>query len=322
MRNRPAADAPSHKRPRALREGDTVALLALSSPARDPEEVAAARAVLEGFGWNVRLGSTLRLNRDYLAGAAAQRAADLARAVADPKVRALFFLRGGYGSAQLLGLADFRAIARRRLLVAGFSDLTTILNALDAAGLATLHVPTLASHFLAKAPTEAERTHFAQLVSDRTGGGWSLQERTGGFHVEVLGRGTARGALLGGNLEVFHCLAGTDHLPDPTGRILFLEDVNEAPYAIDRSLTHLRAIGYLDALAGIAFGQFTACESKGRYRWSALEAAREATRGLRMPILWGLPAGHGYPSFALPFGVPCVLDCRRGDLVFEEGFVA
>lgn len=306
-----------------LRPGDTVALLALSSPARSSAEVDAAVTVLESFQWNVRRGSSLTARRDYLAGTDALRVADFHRALGDPAVRGIFFLRGGYGSGRLLPDLDLRAAKRERKLIAGFSDLTSLLNALDRAGLATLHMATMASHFVERPLQGESRALFHRAVAgaEPLGGvrdwpGANLEVRSGASRSSML-----RGRLLGGNLEVFCTLLGTRWMPKPNGRILFLEEVHEKPYAIDRSLTHLRNAGYLDALAGIVFGQFTDCEPPAPGRWNAREAILEALRRVRIPVLFGVPSGHGHASGPIPFGVEAELHSgRKPDLVFLESF--
>jgi muramoyltetrapeptide carboxypeptidase len=238
------------KKPRMLREGDRVALLALSSPAKSPREVDKAVHALEGYGLSVIRGKSLTLARDYIAGTAAERIQDVTRAMAHDDLAGIFFLRGGYGSAQLLAGIDFEEIARRRILVGGFSDLTSILNACVSANLCALHVPTMASHFVAHPPTsDVDRTFRALAFGSKPVG--SIREQSGGPRLQTLRPGSAKGRLIGGNLTVFTTLIGTPWMPAPRGKILFLEEVGETPYRIDRMLTHLRNCGYLGQLAGI-----------------------------------------------------------------------
>ncbi len=298
--------------PHGIREGDTVALLALSSPAKAETEVEGARAVLESWGLRVRMGRSLRLRRDYLAGTARERAADLALAIADPRVRGLFFIRGGYGAAQAMPLLDLPAIVRRRLLVAGFSDLTILLNALAARGLATLHAPTLASHFVnAKASPELEGTMRRLIAGEDRRIEWRAARPE-----PLLNRGgRASGTLLGGNLTVFCSMVGTPWLPRPDGAILLLEEIHESPYRVDRMLTHLRNAGYLGRLAGIALGDFTDCDGNAMGRWNWREGVAEALRGLRVPVLAGLPVGHDKVSLPVWVGGGADLPPGAGRIV-------
>jgi len=309
------------RKPRALRKGDLVALLALSSPAKSAREVEKAAQVLEGYGLCVLRGKSLGLARDYIAGSASQRLRDLDHALSHEGLRGVFFLRGGYGSAQLLGGMEFRQIARRRILIAGFSDLTSVLNGCLANGLCALHVPTLASHFVATPPNEEMDRAFNALAFGTAPLG-SLRGWSSAFRVQGLQSGTASGRLIGGNLTVFTTLIGTPWLPEPRGRILFLEDVGETPYRIDRMMTHLRNTGYLSQLSGILLGQFTECGAPKPGRWTWLEAIDEALRGLRIPTAYGLPCGHGHPSLPLPLGVRCAFSTRTGELEITESFAS
>lgn len=308
------------QKPKMLRPGDHVALLALSSPAKSPEEVDSAVRALEGYGLRVHRGASLTLSRDYLAGSAAERTRDVARALKHKDMRGLFFLRGGYGSAQLLGGIDFEEIARRQILVAGFSDLTSILNACVRAKIASLHLPTMASHFVAHPPTARVDRAFRALAFGEEPLG-SLRDVSAAPAFEAIHPGSAKGVLVGGNLTVFTTLIGTPWMPNPKGKILFLEEVGETPYRIDRMLTHLRNCGYLEKLSGIVLGQFTNCRHQKPERWTWRRAVEEALAGLRVPTITGLPCGHGHPSFPLPLGVRCSFSSKEGDLYFGEKLV-
>lgn len=297
--------------PHPVQEGDTVALLALSSPAKADHEVDGARAILESWGLRVRMGRSLRLRRDYLAGTARERAGDLARAVADEQVRALFFLRGGYGAAQAMPLIDLDAIIRRRLFVAGFSDLTILLNALAARGLATLHAPTLASHFVnARASAELESAMRRLMAGVDRSISWTAARAEPLFNRG----GAARGPLIGGNLTVFTTMIGTPWLPKPDGAILLLEEVHESPYRVDRMITHLRNAGYLGKLSGIALGDFTDCDGNSMGRWNWREGAAEALREIRVPVLAGIPIGHDSVSLPVWLGAETRIGPRAGVL--------
>lgn len=301
---------PRIRYPNPIGEGDTVALLALSSPVKADAELEGARAVLESWGLRVRMGRSLRLRRDYLAGTARERAADLALALDNPRVRALFFIRGGYGAAQVIPRIDLDQIVRRRLLVAGFSDLTILLNALAARGLATLHAPTLASHFVnAKASPELDAA-MRRLIAGRDRAIHITATQTD--RSRILARGAnARGSLIGGNLTVFCTMIGTPWLPSPNRAILLLEDIHETPYRLDRMLTHLRNAGYLGRLAAIALGDFTDCDGGSLGRWGWHQGIAEALRDLRLPVLPGLPVGHDKLSLPIWIGAPTELSIRR-----------
>ncbi|MDX2175950.1 MAG: LD-carboxypeptidase [Candidatus Sumerlaeia bacterium] len=293
--------------PPPLPPGSTVALLAMSSPAREERDVPAACALLESWGYRVRPGASLGWIDDYLAGTPEDRARELADTLADPAVDGVLFLRGGSGAGQLLARFDTRALARGKCL-GGYSDLTALLNTLAMHGGSAWHLPTTAALATPEKATPATVDAARRALAGELAGGYSLRRLTGGFAAERPVPGNARGRLLGGNLTVFTTLLGTRHLPDPEGAILFLEDINEPPYRIDRMLTHLGNAGYLDRLAGFAFGGFTACDPPKPGGRTALEAALYALRGRPLPVIAGLPAGHDATSFPLPIGAVAEID--------------
>lgn len=304
-------------RPRALAPGDRVALVSPASGEKQKGEIPRIVAALEELGLDVRTGRRLGESEDYLGGSDAHRLADLQRAFADPAIRAVFFLRGGYGSGRLLPGLDFAPLGRAPKLLVGFSDLTSILMAAwKETSLCSLHAP-MGWH-LAYAPQQpGPRLLFLrQLMTARPGG--SLRETLAWEGGVTMRRGVARGRLIGGNLSVFVTLLGTPWLPAPRGRILFLEDVGEKPYRLDRMMTHLRNTGYLDRVAGIVLGQFTNCEPTSPDSGTAHEALARCLRGLKVPILAGIPVGHGRDTASLPFGTTVTLDAGGRDLILEE----
>ncbi|MEB3321273.1 MAG: LD-carboxypeptidase [Synechococcaceae cyanobacterium] len=297
--------------PPPLRPGDRVRLVAASSALEDGATLAAGIAVLRGWGLEVDPGAEGLLGRrwGYLAGTDAERAADLGTpagpaAEAGPALHAC--IRGGWGSARLLERPP--ALPGGWLL--GFSDVTSLLWAQAARGRGgAVHGP-LVTTLAAEPEWSRERLRallFGEPVPALEGSGW-------------IG-GSAAGPLLVANLTVATHLLGTPHQPDPAGAILILEDVGEAPYRIERMLTHWRLCGVLQRLAGIGLGSFEGCEeADGRgeepagRRFSLEQVLRERTADLGIPVLAGLPVGHGVGNAALPLGVAARLDADRGRL--------
>jgi muramoyltetrapeptide carboxypeptidase len=273
-----------------LRAGDLIALVAPSGAVSEDEVAAAVRTVEE---WGLR--------------ARAGRLADLNEALRDPSVRGILCLRGGYGLQRIVDEVDFAAAGADPKPMMGYSDITALHVALWCeAGLPTVHGPT-AGH-LFKGADGARRVLMSgdpvTLAADPA-------EST--FSVRVGGR--AEGTLLGGNLTILASTAGTRHRLDPHGTILLIEDVNEAPYRIDRALVQLRRAGWLDGLAGVAIGQFTRCVD-ATYRRTTEEVLAEHF-GEQIPVLGGLPIGHGERQTAVALGVPAVLDATAGTLVVQ-----
>lgn len=295
--------------PAPLQPGDRVQLVAASSALLGDEALArlqAGIAVLEGWGLKVERDPLHGRHWGYLAGRDPERRGDL-EAAARRGAELLACVRGGWGAARLL--EHPLDLPPRWLL--GFSDVTSLLWAQLAQGKGgAIHGPLLTS--LAAEPAwSQERLRallFGEPLADLQGEGWS--------------GGVAEGRLLAANLTVATHLLGTPHLPDLRGAILVLEDVGEAPYRIERMLTHWRLSGTLQQLAGIGLGQFTDCDDPDACRddvsgdlaerFSLEQVLRERTADLGIPVVSHLPVGHGVGNAALPLGVWAQLDASSG----------
>jgi muramoyltetrapeptide carboxypeptidase len=298
--------------------GDRVAVVAPSS-SFDPAELEAGLAVLRGFGLAPVLATNLRRRESYLAGKDDERLADLDAAMHDDTT-AIFCARGGYGAARLLetiaagrGPSSFDPAATPKLFV-GFSDATALHAAWSQRGVASLHAAVVTS--LARVG-ERSRVLTRRILFDAAPlGDVPFDAPT------ALRGGKASGRLAGGNLAVLSRLVGTAFMPDLRGTLLFLEDVAERPYRLDRMLTHLRMSGALGGVAGILLGDFVRCEEPdapaGYAR--ALDVLRERLADLGVPVLAGFPSGHGDECFPLPMGLRATIDADAGRLVYEEGF--
>lgn len=285
------------RRPPALRPGDTVAVVAVSS-APDARLLARGVARLEALGYRVRVMPETCRRHGRMAGNDRQRAAALRRALADPRIDAILFARGGYGAARILPMvAEPLRRAAPKLLV-GYSDATAILAYVTGRlGWTALHGPMVASDLPALRATDAR----------------SLRAAAAGALVAPfsLGRsyrgGAAEGRLLGGCLSILASLAGTPYFPRLAGSILFLEDVHEEPYQLDRMLTNLRLAGALSGVRGIVFANMTRCGPP-----KAMHAVlAERTRDLGVPVAYGVASGHGRAKRSLPLGVRVRLDATR-----------
>lgn len=299
------------RRPRRLRAGATVAVVAPSGPAADGDRVRRGAEVLEGLGFRVVFGAHARDATGYLAGTDEDRAADLLDALERPDVDALIALRGGYGAmrtvlaldpGRLTGLA-----AVRPKPVVGFSD-TTVLHAVlgRAAGWVTFHGPGVTS--LATASPSAVEA-LRQALCD-----------PGPLAVPgaPLVPGRAEGILVGGCLSLVASLLGTPWPLELDGAVLLLEEVDERPYAVDRMLTSLLAAGALDGVAAVALGAFTRCEARGLGPVID-EVLRERLAPLGVPVLAGLAVGHERDAVTLPLGVGAVVDAVAGRLEVAAG---
>ncbi|XVV08467.1 S66 peptidase family protein [Actinoplanes sp. CA-131856] len=289
--------------------GDLVALVSPSG-AIDPARTEAAVSTLEKWGLRVRVGANAHGRHGNLAGTDEQRLADLNAALRDPSVRAVLCLRGGYGMQRIVDGVDFGAVRADPKLIAGFSDITALHAALwHETALATIHGPTAGQ--LDRGPDTLSAQSLRHALMTTTPVEVEADSAEDTFPVRVPG--TAEGPLLGGNLAMLTSTIGTPHALDTTGAILLLEDVNEEPYRVDRMLVHLRRAGWLANVAGIAIGQFTDCTdpdpSPPVIDYLSAELAR-----LGVPVLGGLPIGHGPEQIAVGLGAHAHLNATAGRL--------
>jgi muramoyltetrapeptide carboxypeptidase len=295
-------------RPAVLRPGDTVLLVSPSGPAR-PEAVAVGMELLAAWGLRPVPAPHAYARTGFLAGSDDQRLADLNAGFADPTVRAIVCTRGGYGAQRVVDGIDMAAVRRDPKLVVGFSDVTALQLALwRGARLATVHGPGAAWRPRRTPPVSAESLRTALMTTDEVVVGRDPTVPT----AAVLVPGTAHGTLLGGNLCLLAASIGTPDLPDLRGAVLLIEDVGEPPYKVDRMLTHLHRSGALAGLAGVAVGQFTGCADAGPV--TVVEVLAERLGALGVPVLGGLPVGHGTGQLTVPLGVPATLDATAGTL--------
>jgi muramoyltetrapeptide carboxypeptidase len=289
--------------PRRLRPGDAVRIVAPAGPVR-PVDLRIGAAVLRSLDLRVSLSEFPPDRSGYLAGSDADRAEALNNAFRDPGIRAVFCARGGYGTPRILPRLDLDALRRDPKPVVGFSDITALLAALNRrVGLVAFHGPVIRT--LSGDPDDRrriERLLFSDAIPEIGGGG-----------IRVLRPGTARGPVAGGNLSVLCGLAGTPFFPSLRGAILFLEEVGEPLYKIDRMLTQLRLSGALDAVAGLALGRFEDCGPPGDVDGLVLDRLERRD----VPVLAGLPAGHGAANHPFPLGLSATLETGPRRLRFS-----
>jgi muramoyltetrapeptide carboxypeptidase len=301
--------------PAPLRPGDTVALVSPSGALEDPFDLEIAQEVLEALGFRARVGRHAAGRWGHLAGDDAARAADLNAAFADPEVRAVVCARGGSGAARLLPLIDYDAIRRNPKVLLGYSDITALHCAVHAkTGLVTFHGPTGTSSWNGFNADQFRRMFLErELLAYR-----NLAERGDELvprrnRTATITGGKARGELVGGNLTVLTALAGSPYLPDFKGKILFLEDVSEAPYRVDRMFSTLKLMGALDGLAGFIFGECTKCDPGNGYGSLTLrQILDDYIKPLGIPAYNGAMIGHIPRQFIVPVGGLVEMDADVG----------
>jgi len=316
---------PTILRPPRLAPGARVALVAPAGPLLERDDLIRGVALAEALGFAPELGAHAAKRHGYLAGRDEERLADLQHALADPRIDAVWCLRGGYGVTRILDRLDMAPLRTRPKALVGFSDITALLLAAHAsAGLVTFHGP------VARRPMTAftRRGFERALASPEAAGLLETLPVPQGVLVPTENRiatitdGVAAGRLIGGNLSLLHCLIGTPWFPRLEGAILFLEDVSEKLYAVDRMLAHLRSIGAFTNLAGVAIGRFTDLTRGGADGALGLDEVLATYFGpLRVPVAAGFPIGHLDDQWTLPIGVEAELDATQGRLSLLEAAV-
>lgn len=288
--------------PPPLRPGDVVAVVAPAGPV-EPGRLARGLSRLASAGFVPETAEGVLAKERFLAGDDAHRAAQLRWALSLPEARAVMAARGGYGTTRLMPLVDWRRAARRPRLFVGYSDVTAILAYLSTRlGVPAIHGP-MAAADLAMRHDPASFDAFVRLVGGRTG-----PREAWGPPCERIRGGAAEGILSGGCLSVLTSLLGTPFEPDFRGSLLFLEDVSEPAYRLDRMLTQWIQAGKLRRVAGILAGRISPVRGETAEEIQRVFAG--AGKRLSVPVWYGFPSGHGRSNFPLPFGVRARIDAR------------
>jgi muramoyltetrapeptide carboxypeptidase len=298
-------------KPPALTRGGTIGIVAPSGTT-DKDALDQGIKALRKDGFAVELGQNIYARKGYLAGNEQARVADLVDFFCRADIEAIFCARGGFGSIQLLpALMNGKGI--RPKIFVGYSDVTVLLNwFLQHHGMVTFHAPMVAMD-IARGLSDRARKHFWGTLTGET------RTWTVGLG-EVIRPGAAEAEMMGGCLSLLVTTLGTPYEIDTRGKLLFIEDVDESPYRIERMLTHLKMAGRLDGIAGVVFGDFTRCESEGPR--GVREIIAELFHDAPYPVVTGLTAGHGIENLTLPFGVKMALDAGAATLSLAESPVA
>lgn len=321
-----AAQRPAAKpKPPRLRPGDTVGLIQPAGFAADLAGPQTAIETIRAMGLVPKLGQHVYDRHGYLAGTDESRAADINAMFADRSVRAIFTARGGWGSARVLPYLNWDAISSNPKLLIGFSDITALHLAIAArGGFPTIHAPNAGTNW---GPLSLET--FRRLAFDaalpfyqsQSGGSVPISGAPG---IETVRPGRASGRLIGGNLTVLSTLMGTPFLPSFDGAILFLEDVDEAIYSVDRMLTQLVLSGVLRRVAGVVFGRCARCapQSASSGGFVLSDVLVRHLRPLGVPVFSGATIGHISNQLSLPVGVQAEIDAAAGTIRILEAVVA
>jgi len=285
-------------KPPKLAPGATIAVIAPSGPVHR-NLIQSGSTALQSLGYKVVLGKYVYNNTGYLAGKDSERLKDLNQAIEDPAVGAIFCARGGYGAMRLLSGLNYGSFSSNPKPFVGFSDTTALVHALYFnSRVITFHGPMVEKF---RHPDDPNLQGLIALLSGESQ--WAINLDGS----RVLRPGRAEGVILGGNLSMIAALVGTPYMPDLEGSILFLEDIGEPVYRIDRMLMSLKLRGSLARLKAIVAGEFHSCGNSDEVDMLLMEI----TRDLDIPVISGAPFGHGRTNLPFPIGIQAVLDTNR-----------
>lgn len=309
------------KQVKKLEPKATIGLIAPSGPAARPDLITKGVDALKALDFRVVVGPGCYEKWGYMAGSDQVRIKDIHTFFADPAIDGIFCMKGGDGAPRLLDRLDYDLIAANPKVFVGYSDITGLHMVFNQrAGFVTFHGPMPVSDFIYPDFTEYERHSLLQAVMSPEPPG-EIETPAGASPVEILSPGRAAGRLTGGNLALICALMGTPFEIETKGKILLIEDIDEANYRIDRMLTQLRLAGKLDDAAGIAIGQFTNAEPGDANKKLPLEEVLKSILPRDKPILSNLHIGHGPRKATIPLGAMAEIDGDKGSLVITESGV-
>jgi muramoyltetrapeptide carboxypeptidase len=307
--------------PKAIQKGDTLGLISPSAATSDRMQFTFAKEALEALGFQVKLGANLTNRRGHLAGTDEERAQDLNSMFADPEVKAIICIRGGSGAARILPLIDYQLIKKNPKPLMGYSDITAIHCAIQTqTGLITFHGPNGTGSWNSFNVKQFEQMFFEQgkitYINEQPKGD-DLVVKTN--RIQTLKAGTIKGKILGGNLTVLTSLSGTPYYPDFKDAILFIEDIGEDPYKMDRMMSTLKLNGTLSKIKGFIFGQCSDCEPGGGYgSLSVDQVLDDYVLPLGIPAYTGAMIGHLPKQFIIPVGARVKMDASAGTIELLE----
>lgn len=303
-------------KPKVLKSGDTIGIIAPASPSTE-KKVKLVQEQMAALGYRVKFGQSCYETHGYLAGSDALRAEDINHMFKDKEVQGIICLRGGYGTMKILHKLDLEAIKSNPKVFVGYSDITSLHLAMNQmCNLVTFHGPMAASD-ISKGLDDFTKDSFFKVISKSEAVG--LIKNPKDSRMICLVEGEARGRIVGGNLALITATMGTPYEIDTKGKLLFLEDIGEVPYRIDRMLTQLALAGKFDDAAGIILGDFNNCEApQGEESLSFMEVLEEILIPYGKPTIYNLQVGHCSPMITLPLGVEAVLKAAETKLYIEE----
>ncbi|MBU3191729.1 LD-carboxypeptidase [Clostridium bowmanii] len=304
-------------KPKALKIGDTIGLVAPSSALRQADGLEKSISVLEEQGFIVVIGESCGKKYGYLSGSDELRAKDINRMFEDNTIDAVFCLKGGYGTPRILDKLDYDMIKENPKIFIGYSDITAIHIVLNQkCDLITFHGPMAASDMLGDFDEFSKKSYLNAITSINPLG---EIDNPIGFEIKSMVPGVASGKIVGGNLSLIASTIGTPYEIDTLGKILFLEDVDEFTYSVDRMLTQLRLSGKLEDCVGIILGNFTNCLPQYEdFDHTLMEVFNDIILKAKKPTIYNFMAGHCSPKITIPLGAEVLLDADSCILTIAE----
>ncbi len=307
-------------KPPRLRKGDVIGLIAPASTPSSEEKILKGALYLEQLGYRVKCGKHIRTIYGYLAGSDNERASDFNEMVHDKNVKAIFAIRGGYGTPRLLQMIDYRALKAHPKIIVGYSDLTALqLAILRKIGLITFSGPMTGSDMWRDFNPYTEERFWRILTSNKKIG---VLDNPDDEPLIILRHGKAYGRLVGGNLSLVSCLMGTPFQPPMKNSILVLEDIEESPYRVDRILAQLLNAGILHKLEALIFGKFTDCVpgNPDDPHLTIDQVQEEFAQKIECPAVMNFQYGHIPRKLTIPLGLKARIDTKREKIeILESG---
>lgn len=308
-------------KPKALKEGDLVGIIAPGTAVPNPDELRKAAEIFDLLGLRYVFSKNIAQGSNYKSRSISERIDDLMQMFTNPEIKAIFCIRGGYGSGQLLDQIDYAQIRKNPKIFVGYSDITALHIAFNRfANLVTFHAPVLLSPFTEYSFQNLKQILFGNVTTPII---QNPKNRTGvreSHPIRTIHSGQAEGVVIGGNLSIISSLIGTPFEFNFSNSILLLEDVGEEPYRIDRMLNQLRLAGKFEQINGIVFGECDDCNPSDSQVWdfSLGEVLDFYFKPLNKPAFYGLTFGHTSNQATIPLGLKAMLDADSGTLKYLE----
>ena len=306
-------------KPQRLKKGSTIGLISPASPVSD-EAYEKTLKNIEMLGFRYKTGDNILKKYGYLAGDDKGRIDDIHNMFADPEVDAVWCIRGGYGTTRILDKLDFSLIRNNPKVFIGYSDITALHLAIyKKTGLVTFHGPVASSEF-----TDFTLKCFQDLLFQNEtvydNFNYSMETDPEIYRPEIIAPGSMEGRLTGGNLSLLASLAGTRYQLKSEGNIVFIEDIDEKPYRVDRMITQLIDSSDLTKAKGILLGIFEGCESKPdeKNTLRLMETLRDRLGDLGIPVFYGFSFGHIKNNCIIPVGINARFDPNKQQLILME----